>query len=193
RTPIREALLLLSGENFVQFLPNRTTIAAPLQLNNLGDYLDTFLILSRGVARSAATSDKTDREVLSAFLRDYGAAIAASNFDNALRADNRFRRHLAGLTGNIFQIRYFDQVLDAGVRTKVLYYFQNATDPELQTSVAGLSRLAKAVAAHDADESDRTMSEIIHAEYKIVVRSLEPKFADDLQLNQHPVSLENLK
>ncbi|MCC0040259.1 MAG: GntR family transcriptional regulator, partial [Brucellaceae bacterium] len=34
RTPIREALLLLSGESFVQFLPNRTTVVAPLLLNN---------------------------------------------------------------------------------------------------------------------------------------------------------------
>ena len=192
RTPIREALLLLSGENFVQFLPNRTTIVSPLQLNNLGDYLDTFLILSRGVARSAASFTGQHDPSLQTYVDAYAHAIDAHDYEAALRADNRFRRHLAGLTENIFQIQYFDQVLDAGVRTKVLYYFPNATEPELKNSVQDLEQLAKSVTDRSADECDRIMGEIIHAEFRIVTRSLKPKFADDLSLSRHPVTLDDV-
>ncbi|GAB5504875.1 MAG: GntR family transcriptional regulator [Rhizobiaceae bacterium] len=193
RTPIREALLLLSGESIVQFLPNRTTIVAPLLLNNLGDYLDTFLILSRGAARSAALCGLADPEKLSGYLDRYRAAIADGRFEDALRADNSFRRYLAGLSGNIFQIRYFDQVLDAGVRTKVLYYFPGATKAELEASADMLGQLAMAVASGDADASDRYVTEAIHAEFEIVTRVVKPRFADTLDMSNHPVNPGALK
>ncbi len=188
RTPIREALLLLSGESFVQFLPNRTTIVAPLLLNNLGDYLDTFLILSRGVARSAALCGKADQKRLDSFLQAYRQALGNGCFEDALRADNGFRRYLAGLSGNIFQIRYFDQALDAGVRTKVLYYFPNATGQELDASVAILEKLADRVAEGDADGSDSAITEAIHAEFEIVIRVVRPRFAESLDMSAHPVN-----
>lgn len=85
RTPIREAFLLLLGKNFVQFLPNRTTIAAPFLLNNLGDYMDTFLILSRGAVRSTAVCGLADPVVLNSFLTDYAEAIRQQRFHDALR------------------------------------------------------------------------------------------------------------
>lgn len=193
RTPVREALLLLSGEGFVQFLPNRTTIVAPMLLNNTGDYLDMLLILSRGAVRSAAQSGKADRKVMSEHLEHCGAAIDAGDHNATLQADNGFRRYLAGLTGNMFQIKYFDQVLDGGVRSKILHYFPTATKDELRAAIANLSELANAVCERDVDRSDKLMTEIIHAEFAIVVRSLRPKFADDMPLKNHPVDLEALK
>lgn len=193
RTPVREALLLLSGEGFVRFLPNRTTIVAPMLLNNTGDYLDMLLILSRGAARSAAQADNADRRVMQDYLDTYAAAIEAGKHDEVLKADNAFRRYLAGLTGNMFQIKYFDQVLDGGVRSKILHYFPSATEDELRAALANLTRLADAVLEKGADACDRIMTEIIHAEFAIVVRSLQPKFADDMDLADHPIQLETLK
>ena len=187
RTPIREALLLLSGESFVQFLPNRTTVVAPLLLNNLGDYLDTFLILSRGAVRSAALCGKADSRTLDGYLDRYREAIGDGRHEDALRAENGFRRYLAGLSGNIFQIRYFDQVLDAGIRTKVLYYFPNATADELAASADMLKKLGDAVSAGDADASDRHVTEAIHAEFEIVTRVVKPRFAETLDMSAHPV------
>lgn len=193
RTPVREALLLLSGEGFVQFLPNRTTIVAPMLLNNTGDYLDMLLILSRGAVRSAAQSGMADLEVMSEHLERCSAAVEAGDHNATLQADNRFRRYLAGLTGNMFQIKYFDQVLDGGVRSKILHYFPTATKDELRAAIANLSKLVDAVIERDVDRSDKVMTEIIHAEFAIVVRSLRPKFADEMPLKNHPVNLEAFK
>ncbi len=192
RTPVREALLLLSGEGFVHFLPNRTSIVAPMLLNNVGDYLDTFLVLSRAVARSAATSALADEDMLADYLENYRAAIGDGDFEKALRTDNAFRRRLAGLTGNMFQMKYFDQVLDAGVRTKIMYYFPNATGGELRASCERLEELAGAVVGGDANASDARMSELIRAEFAIVIRSLEPKFANEMPMDEHPVTVGDL-
>ncbi len=93
----------------------------------------------------------------------------------------------------MFQIKYFDQVLDGGVRSKILHYFPTATLDELRQAIARLSSLAEAVMKGDADLSDKIMTEIIHAEFAIVVRSLQPKFADDMELTGHPIDLEALK
>ncbi len=193
RTPVREALLLLSGEGFIQFLPNRTTIVAPMLLNNIGDYLDMLLILSRGAARSAALSNKADMDVMQKYMDACASAIKEEKPDGLLKSDNAFRRYLAGLTGNIFQIKYFDQVLDSGVRSKLLHYFPFASADELRTANADRARLAEAVCRNEADAADDIMAQIIRTEFAIVIGSLQPKFADSLQLTDHPFELDKLK
>ena len=130
RTPIREALLLLAGERLVQFLPNRTSIVAPFSLDNTGDYLDTALIISRAVARAAAVSGRAEAEVLNEHVQRFVRAVEAEDWEASLRSELEALRHLAGLSGNIFLIKFFEQVIDAGMRMRVLHYVPNATADE---------------------------------------------------------------
>lgn len=183
RTPVRDALLMLSGDGLVQFLPNRTTIVAPLLLNNTGDYMDMALVLSRSVARAAALSGKADRDRLDPFIARYGEAIADGDHEASIKADHAFQRHLAGLSGNIFLINYFDQILDAGVRARVLHFFPNASTGELNATVARMRTLAEAVAACDANASDRAVTAIVSNDVTVIERSLYPKFGADMDLS----------
>ena len=127
RTPIREALLLLAGERLVQFLPNRTSIVAPFSLDNVGDYLDTALIIARAVARSAALSGRADAAALNERVQRFVQAVEADEWEDSLRSELEVLRHLAGLSGNIFLIKFFDEVIDAGMRMWVLHYVPNAS------------------------------------------------------------------
>ncbi|MCY3876671.1 MAG: GntR family transcriptional regulator [Rhodobacteraceae bacterium] len=188
RTPIREALLLLSGEGLVKFLPNRTTIVAPMLMDNAGDYHDTLLILSRSVARTAAMSGRADGDLLFSHIDRSRAAVRAGDMESILRADHAFLRHLAALSGNIFLERFIDQILDAGVRMYVLHYFRNAAPDELHQSVEQMAELSYAILDGDPDRSDQRVSEMIQADIAIIMRSLAPRVGQDMKMTSSHVA-----
>ena len=184
RTPIREALLLLAGERLVRFLPNRTSIVAPFSLDNAGDYLDTALIISRAMARAAALSGRAEAAVLNEYVQRFVRAVEANDWEASLRSELEALRHLAGLSGNIFLIKFFDEVIDAGMRMRVLHYYPNSTAGERRAAAGRLKALVEAVLAGNADASDREIERIIMAEIAIIVRSLEPQFGGKMGLER---------
>lgn len=184
RTPIREALLLLAGERLVQFLPNRTSIVAPFSLDNTGDYLDAALIISRAVARAAALSGRAEAAVLNKYVERFARSVDDDDWEASLKSELEALRHLAGLSRNIFLIKFFDQVIDAGMRMWVIHYYPNATAGERRGSVERLTALAEAVLAGDAATSDRAIERLILANSAIIGRSLEPRFGAEMQLER---------
>ena len=184
RTPIREALLLLAGERLVQFLPNRTSIVAPFSLDNAGDYLDTALIISRAVARAAALSGRAEAAALNERVQRFVRAVDKDEWEASLRSEVEVLRHLAGLSRNIFLIKFFEQVIDAGMRMRVLHYVPNATADERRAAVGRLEALAEAVIAGDADASDRAIERMILADSAIIFRSLEPRIGAEMRLDR---------
>ena len=54
RSPVREALIRLAGEDLVVTLPNRSTIVAPLELATFPKYIDALDIAQRINTRLAA-------------------------------------------------------------------------------------------------------------------------------------------
>ena len=184
RTPIREALLLLAGERLVRFLPNRTSIVAPFSLDNAGDYFDTALIISRAMARAAALSGRTDATALNEHVQRFVQAVEADDWEASLGSSLEVLRHLAGLSENIFLIKFFDEVIDAGMRMWVLHYFPNATADERRAAVGLLEALAEAVLAGDAAASDSAIERMILADAAIIARSLEPRFGAAMRLDR---------
>ena len=182
RTPVREALLMLQSEWLVQFLPSRTTIVAPLFLNNAGEYFDAHLVLARSVARAAALSKRADREQLDALVVNFRSAIDQEDDNEALRATLALFRNLTGLTGNIFLERYFNHSLDAGIRTQILHYYPNAQRRDLNQSGKLMSALVDAVVAGDSDASDDVVRALIVQEVDIIMRSLQPSFGDTMSM-----------
>ena len=184
RTPIREALLLLAGDRLVQFLPNRTSIVAHFSLDNAGDYLDTALIISRAVARAAALSGRAEAATLNEHAQRFVQAADDDDWEALLTSELAALRHLAALSRNIFLIKFFDEVIDAGMRMRVLHYYPNATAEERCASAGRLEALAEAVLAEDAAASDRAIEDMIVADAAIIGRSLEPRFGGEMQLER---------
>ena len=185
RTPIREALLLLAGERLVQLLPNRTSIVAPFSLDNAGDYLDTALIISRAMARAAA------------LLRPgrVGGAERAHAALRQRRGGGRLGSVAQGRAGcacaiwlncpaTSFLIKFFGEVMDAGMRMWVLHYVPNVTADERRASVGRMEALTDVVLAGDADASDRAIETMLLAGSAIVARSLKPRFGAEMRLGR---------
>ena len=189
RTPVREALLLLAGDRLVQFLPNRTSIVAHFSLDNAGDYLDTALIIFRAVARAAALSGRAEAALVNGLVQRFVQAVDDDDWEASLKSKLEALRHLAGLSRNIFLIKFFDEVIDAGMRMWVLHYYPNVSAEERHASASRLEALAEAVLAGNAAASDRAIERMILADAAIIGRSLEPRFGGEMQLERFGAGL----
>ena len=198
RTPVREALMLLAGDSLVVFLPNRTSIVPPLSLHNMGEYLDMYLLLSRAVVRGVVlAADGVDRALLQSCLDDLlfhletapgetapgeTAPGETAPGEAALRSELALRHLLGDLASNTFQNRFYRQILDAGIRSKILHFFPNARPADLAAIRLSWQLLIDAILRRDADTADRITTQMLLAENEIILRSLHPKFGHDLAL-----------
>jgi DNA-binding GntR family transcriptional regulator len=183
RTPIREALMLLAGDGLVVFLANRTSIVLPLSLHNLGEYMDTYLLLSRAVVRSAVSRASAESErMLKAALAEVLLCLEATPGEQALKVDLALRHLLGDLADNSFQNKYYRQILDAGIRAKILHLFPNCLKEDLSFMQDSWRKLVKAILHNDAEEADNIMTQFILAEGRIMVRPLAPRFGHMLDL-----------
>lgn len=182
RTPVREALLLLANEGFVHFLPNRTTVVAPMTLDNTPAFLDTFLLLSRGLVRSVAKLRTARAEMLLDLVDTYREGLGAGEIKRAFQAQLSLYRSLAELSENRFLGKYFLEVQDASVRLKQLFFFPHLNENERQKSVDHLRAVVDAVVAGDADASDNAVVNSIMFEAGVVQRSLGPRFGHTMEI-----------
>ena len=183
RTPVREALMLLAGDSLVVFLPNRTSIVPPLSLHNMGEYLDMYLLLSRAVVRGVVlAADGVDRALLQSCLDDLLFHLETAPGEAALRLELALRHLLGDLANNTFQNRFYRQILDAGIRSKILHFFPNARPADLAAIRLSWQLLIDAILRRDADTADRITTQMLLAENEIILRSLHPKFGHDLAL-----------
>ena len=190
RTPIREALMLLAGDSLVVLLPNRTSIVPPLSLHNMGEYMDMYLLLSRAVIRGLILNfHAVDRDALQSRLAELLELLERAPGEPALRADLALRHWLGDLARNTFQNRYYRQILDAGIRSKILHFFPNSTPADLAAMRLTWQCLVDAILRHDATAADRIVTQMILAENEIILRSLHPKFGHELTLSS-PASVK---
>ena len=183
RTPIREALMLLAGDSLVMFLPNRSSIVPPLSLHNQGEYMDVYLLLSRAAVRGAILNLQSgDEKILQARLADLLAQLDTSAGEPALRAELALRHLLGDLARNSFQNQFYRQILDMGIRTKILHFFPNTDPADLAEIKSRWLLLIESVAQRDALRADGIITRMLLAENEIIMRSLLPKFGHHLAL-----------
>jgi DNA-binding GntR family transcriptional regulator len=183
RTPVREALMLLAAEHLVVFLPNRTSIVPPLSLHNLGHYMDMYLLLSRSVTRAAVLAYRPEWQAeLQHGLEVVVASLGSEPGEQALRADLALRHLIGDLAGNWFQNQFYRQILDMGIRSRILHFFPNSRPSDLEAMRLGWGHLIGAICAGDAETADRIITRMILDEGEVILRSHRPGFGHELSL-----------
>ncbi len=173
RTPVREALLMLSREALVQFLPSRSAIVAPHSMGNAHEYFDTLALLSRAVTRLAAeVRGEGDIARIAAARADYEAA--GDEVDAVVAADLSFHRAIAEASGNGFLANFYSLTLDYGRRMLLLYYYPHFDAAERAARIADHRAMADAIAAGDGPAAEAAASRHVMAELRIIQRGFEP-------------------
>lgn len=184
RTPVREALVMLSGEGLVRFLPNRSSIIAPLTMENMNDYFDTLLILTRSIMVAAATKRlPQDGERLRQLLAVFRESIGQEDVFRIVFAQLDLLKGFSLVARNDFLGKFFPTCLDYGRRTMLLHYFPFAAPQDLVFVADTYARLIEAVEKGDTSACNEIVNEQMNSVVRVVQRSLEPTFAESVDLS----------
>lgn len=102
RTPVREALIRLENERFVQIIPRHGMRVVPLSLNDLRDVYEVLTALELTAIERLARSGLDERAVaaLDQTLDEMDTALKKRNFDAWVKADERFHLMVTDMCGN---------------------------------------------------------------------------------------------
>lgn len=126
KTPLREALRVLSAEGLISLVPNRGSFVTKPTVEEINEMFDVMTLLEGYCAREAckkmSRKDFAHLKELHAKLEQHSARRDQKEY---IRVNNRFHTFLQELAGN----RTLNQIVD-GFRKKILLYrFQSLNLP----------------------------------------------------------------
>lgn len=159
RTPIREALVRLSGEGLVTTLPNRNTVVATIDFVRLPLYFEALTLMYRVTTRSAAVHRRPEHLVaIRSFEAAYSEAVGRRDALGMIQTNRDFHMAIAEAGGNIYFTNLFGRLLDEGRRILRLYY--SSFDDKLPRQyVDEHGAMVTAIEAGNADLADRLGAE----------------------------------
>lgn len=162
RTPIREALVRLSGEGLIDTLPNRSTMVSNIDFLNMHTYFDALTLMYRVTTQLAAQHHRAeDLDVIRARQAEFAAAVKAQDALAMIATNADFHLAVAEAGRNPYFTGLFKRLLDEGRRILRLYY-QSYEDRLPQRFVDEHDEMIAAIAARDLGLSEKLAR--IHAE-----------------------------
>jgi DNA-binding GntR family transcriptional regulator len=156
RSPIREALIRLSVEDLVVTLPNRSTIVAPIEIENFPKYVDALDIAQRMNCRLAAElRTEADLKIMAGRQQAFQATIRTGDHLAMSEANKDFHMAIARAGRNPYFISFYEKLLDQGRRMLHLHfeYLERSQDGYLLTDEH--DSMLEAIKARDVERADR--------------------------------------
>ena len=122
RTPVREALVRLQNEGFVQLIPRHGMRVVPLSLADLRDMYEVLTALEMTAVERLVRSERTKWTLapLEQALDDMDKALDEGNVDTWVKADEHFHRTLIELSGNARLAAMAFSVWEQGHRARMM-------------------------------------------------------------------------
>jgi DNA-binding GntR family transcriptional regulator len=121
RTPVREALVRLQNERFVQLIPRHGMRVVPLSMQDLREVYEVLTSLELTAIERLARSE-LDEDTLTAIektLDEMDQAIRKKDVDGWAKADERFHRTLVTLCGNSRLATMVEMLWEQGHRARM--------------------------------------------------------------------------
>lgn len=155
RTPIREALVRLVAEGLVRTLPNRNTVVAAIDFEQLPIYFEALTLMNRVTTRAAALH-RTARDLVEIRRLEaaYSETVRQHHALGMIQTNRDFHMAIAEAGGNSYFTGLFGRLLDEGRRILRLYY-QSFDDRLPAQYVDEHSTMVAAIEDRDAELADR--------------------------------------
>ncbi|MDB5659274.1 MAG: putative transcriptional regulator, GntR family [Cypionkella sp.] len=123
RSPVREALIRLAGEDLVVMLANRSTIVAPIDVTSFPKYVEALDIAQRMNTRLAAElRSDADLKAIAKRQRAFEAAVKTGKHLAMSEANKQFHMAIADAGKNPYLSGFYQRLLDQGRRMLHLHF-----------------------------------------------------------------------
>jgi DNA-binding GntR family transcriptional regulator len=184
RSPVREALIRLAGEDLVVMLPNRSTIVAPVDVQSFPKYVEALDIAQRMNTRLAATL-RTEADLQAIILRqqEFVAAVGAGGHVGMSEANKQFHLAIAAAGRNPYLAAFYERLLNQGQRMLHLHfdYLERTQDGRLLTDEH--DAMIDAIRQRDAGRADALAHAHTRQFQDNFIRFLRENYAADLSLS----------
>ena len=147
RTPLREALNRLISEGLIQQRGTRGLCVAPLNLEEVRELFDAYILCERMVASVLVFSDEDlvhDLRLIEARYEDYAAEL---DFLKVTGSNAAFHNRLARATQNALITRYSEQLANLARRVS-FYIFKNELGKDPHTAETNARIFDRAIEEH---------------------------------------------
>jgi len=170
RSPVREALVRLATEGLIRTLPNKSTIVAPLNIEEFSSYIDALDLVQRITTRLAAKLRTAEQlATIKACQVRFEKSVDAHDVLAMIDANHNFHVAISDAAQNRYLSEFNSRLLDEGRRYLRLYFrsFNDSLPPELNDEhlqiIAAIEQqqeeLAERLAhVHSMQVSDRFLS-----------------------------------
>ncbi len=156
RSPVREALIRLAGEDLAVILPNRSTIVAPLDVMSFPKYVEALDIAQRMNTRLAAElRTEEDLKVIARRQKDFEAAVKSGRHLAMSETNKQFHMAIAAAGRNPYLANFYERLLNQGRRMLHLHFeFLERTHEGYLLTDEHVDML-EAIRARDVEKADR--------------------------------------
>ena len=136
RSPVREAIIRLAGEDLVVTLSNRSTVVAPIDVQSFPKYVEALDIAQRMNTRLAAKlRSDLDLRVMAKRQREFVVAVKSGRHLAMSEANMAFHMAIATAGRNPFLAAFYERLLNQGRRMLHLHftYLEQGNDGYLLT------------------------------------------------------------
>ncbi|MDX8518170.1 GntR family transcriptional regulator [Mesorhizobium dulcispinae] len=155
RSPVREALIRLAGEELVVTLANRSTIVAPIEIATFPKYVEALDVAQRMNTRLAAElRTEGDLKNIARREREFEAAVKSGNHLAMSETNKQFHMAIAHAGRNPYLASFYERLLDQGRRMLHLHFefLERTHDGYLLTDEHHL--MFNAIKAKDVEQAD---------------------------------------
>lgn len=153
RTPVREAILLLSQQDFVRIMPSKGTKVTETSEEAAAFIYEAISCLSAEIARLAVRKQKPgDIDELKRLNARFAFIMEAQDYSRILEADTNFHNYILKMADNPYMESCWRQILPHAHRYELLY-FKSGINKE--QSVADHDDIIRAIADKSEGEAAR--------------------------------------
>jgi len=123
RSPVREALIRLAGDDLVVTLSNRSTVVAPIDVQSFPKYVEALDIAQRMNTRLAAElRTDLDLNVIACRQKEFVAAVNTGDHLGMSEANMAFHMAIAAAGRNPYLAAFYERLLNRGRRMLHLHF-----------------------------------------------------------------------